>query len=76
MVAMIEMSLREAKPADREAFILYTMEGFTTQEIAVIASRKPEEVRASIAAARDHVRKAFPGSEPLKNRLIEHSKTA
>lgn len=76
MVALIEMSLREAKPEDREAFILYTMEGFTTQEIAVIANRKPEEVRASIAKARDHVRKAFPGSEPLKKRLIEHSKTA
>jgi RNA polymerase sigma factor (sigma-70 family) len=76
MVAMIEMSLREAKPEDREAFILYTMEGFTTQEIAVITSRKPEDVRASIARARDHVRKAFPGSEPIKTRLIEHSKTA
>ena len=76
MVAMIEMALREAKPQDREAFILYTMEGFTTQEIAVIASRKPEEVRASITTARDHVRKAFPGAEPLKKRLIEQSKTA
>jgi len=76
MVGMIEMALREAKPEDREAFILYTMEGFTTHEISVIADRKVEEVRASIAAARDHVRKAFPGSEPLKNRLIEHSKTA
>ncbi len=76
MVAMVEMALREAKPEDRESFILYTMEGFTTHEIAVITDRKMEEVRASIAAARDHLRKAFPGSEPLKTRLIEQSKTA
>lgn len=76
VVAMVEMALRTSKPEDREAFILYTMEGFTTQEIAVISSRKVEEVRASIAAARDHLRKAFPGSDPLKRRLIEQSKSA
>lgn len=76
LVAMVETALRHAKPHEREAFILYTMEGFTAHEIAVITDRKQEEVRASIAAAREHLRKAFPVANPIKDRLIEHSKTA
>lgn len=76
VVAMVELALRGAKPQDREAFILYTIEGFTTHEIAVIVDRKLEEVRASIAAARDQLRKTFPGSDPLKSRLLEKFRTA
>lgn len=76
IVAMVEMALRHAKPQDREAFILFTMEGFTTHEISVITSRKPEEVRASIATARDLLRKNFPTDSKLKDRLVEESKSA
>lgn len=76
IVAMVEMALRHAKREDREAFILFTMEGFRTNEIAVITSRKPEEVRASIAAARDLLRKNFPVQSKLKDRLVEESKSA
>lgn len=76
IVAMVEMALRHAKAEDREAFILFTMEGFTTQEISVIAGRKPEEVRASITAARDLLRKNFPTSNKLKDRLVEQSRSA
>ncbi|HWR36433.1 MAG TPA: hypothetical protein VN622_11245 [Clostridia bacterium] len=76
MVAMVEMALRHAKPHEREAFILYTMEGFTANEIAVITDRKLEEVRASIKAAREHLRKSFPAASPIKDKLIEHSRTA
>lgn len=76
IVAMVEMALRDAKHVDREAFILFTMEGFTMREISVITDRKVEEVRASIAAARDHLRKNFPTQSRLKDRLIEQSKIA
>jgi RNA polymerase sigma factor (sigma-70 family) len=76
VVAMVEMALRHARHEDREAFILFTMEGFTLQEIAVISGRKPEEVRASIASAREQLRKALPVTEQLRNKLIEHSKSA
>jgi DNA-directed RNA polymerase specialized sigma24 family protein/ribosome-associated translation inhibitor RaiA len=76
MVAMVEMALRHAKREDREAFILFTMEGFTTHEISVIADRRPEEVRASIAAARDLLRKNFPPNPKLKDRLVEQSSSA
>ncbi len=76
VVAMVELALRNARHEDREAFILFTMEGFTVQEIAVISGRKPEEVRASIAGAREQLRKALPVNEQLRNKLIEHSKSA
>lgn len=76
IVAMVDMALRHARPEDREAFILFTMEGFTTHEIAVISNRKPEEVRASISAARDLLRKNFPADGKLKDRLVEQSRSA
>lgn len=76
VVAMVELALRNARHEDREAFILFTMEGFTVQEIAVIGGRKPEEVRASIASAREQLRRALPVDEQLRNKLIEHSKSA
>lgn len=76
MVAMVEMALRDAKPEEREAFILFTMEGFTVREIAIISERKEEEVRASIKRAREHLRHAFPGLNQLERKLIEQSKSA
>ena len=76
VMGMIEAALRNAHHEDREAFILFTMEGFTVQEIAVITGRKPEEVRTSIAKAREQLRKALPVAEQLRNKLIEHSKSA
>ncbi len=76
VMGMIEAALRGAHHEDREAFILFTMEGFTVQEIAVITARKVEEVRTSIGKAREQLRKALPVAEQLRNKLIEHSKSA
>jgi RNA polymerase sigma factor (sigma-70 family) len=76
VMGMIEAVLRNARHQDREAFILFTMEGFTVQEISVITDRKLEEVRISIAKAREHLRKALPVGEQLRNKLIRHSESA
>jgi len=76
VMGMIETALRGARHEDREAFILFTVEGFTVQEIVVITDRKLEDVRASIAKAREQLRKALPVGEQLRNKLIEHSKSA
>jgi RNA polymerase sigma factor (sigma-70 family) len=76
IVAMVETALRHAKSEDREAFILFTMEGFTTHEIAIITGRKPEEVRASVSAARDLLRKNFRTDSKLKDGLVERSRSA
>ncbi len=76
MVAMVELALAKAKREDREAFILFTMEGFTMNEIALISNRSPQDVRLSIAAARDHLRKNFPSTNKLKDKLVEQTKSA
>jgi RNA polymerase sigma factor (sigma-70 family) len=76
MVALVDHALREAGRVEREAFVLYALEGFTVEEIAAIADRKPEDVRQAIAAARQHLHKAAPVSDALKHRLLEHSRIA
>lgn len=76
MVAMVELALRTVPHEDREAFILFMMEGFTMKEISVISNRTPEEVQASIAAARDHLKKSFPSTNKLKDKLVGQTKSA
>jgi ribosome-associated translation inhibitor RaiA len=71
MVTMVYLALRSASDVDREAFILNAVEGFTIEEIAVISERKPEEVRASILAAREQLRKSPPVANRLKDRLLQ-----
>jgi RNA polymerase sigma factor (sigma-70 family) len=57
MISLIEFAMRGMRPADREAFILYAIEGFSVEEITAITERRAEEVRASITAGREHVRR-------------------
>ena len=68
--------MREAGRTEREAFILYTVEGFTLEEIADITNHAVEEVRAAIGKAREHLQRALPIKAPLKDRLVEYSKSA
>ena len=56
MSGLIEAALRGADRSDREAFLLYGMEGFSLPEIAAITGRHPEAVRESIQRARERVR--------------------
>lgn len=58
MMALIQSALRGADRSDREAFLLYGIEGFSLPEIAAITGRHPEEVRESIDRARERVRNA------------------
>jgi DNA-directed RNA polymerase specialized sigma24 family protein/ribosome-associated translation inhibitor RaiA len=60
MVTLVQFALEGASRADREAFILHAIEGFSLDEIAVITDRKPEEVRGSIEVAREHLRHLAP----------------
>jgi RNA polymerase sigma factor (sigma-70 family) len=59
MLKLVEFALGGASRTDREAFILHTLEGFSVGEIAAITDRGAEQVSASIAAARLHLRR-FP----------------
>lgn len=73
MITVVQFALEGAHPVDREAFILYAIEGFSIEEIAAITDRKPEQVRSSIEKARDRVRQA-PGMENrFKDKLLEQT---
>lgn len=76
MIDLVERALRHAGRNEREAFILFTIEGFTVDEIADITQRPPEEVRKGIHAAREHLRSALPTRDALSDRLIEQARSA
>lgn len=76
LIDLVQRALRDAGREPREAFILYTIEGFTIEEIADITSRSGEEVRASIRQAREHLQRALPIQDPLKDKLVEYARTA
>jgi DNA-directed RNA polymerase specialized sigma24 family protein/ribosome-associated translation inhibitor RaiA len=56
MIELVGAALRGADRTDREAFLLYGMEGFSLAEIAAITGRHAEAVRESIQRARELVR--------------------
>ena len=76
LISMVETTLREAGRNEREAFIFYTIEGFTLDEIADITNHTVEEVRAAIRRAREHLQRALPIKDPLKDKLVDYSKSA
>jgi RNA polymerase sigma factor (sigma-70 family) len=58
VIALVQAALRGADRTDREAFLLYGIEGFSLNEIAAITGRHAEAVRESVQRARDCVRSA------------------
>src|SRR5271167_52233 len=76
LFSLVEMTLRSAGRNEREAFLLYTIEGFTLAEVAEITNLKVEDVRASIRRAREHLQRDLPVKDPLKEKLVEYSRTA
>ena len=76
MVGMVEAALRGARKEDREAFILYAVEGFTPDEIAATTERKDDDVRKSINNARTHLKKTLHIANPFKERLLQPPRIA
>src|SRR5438105_1062898 len=76
MVALVESSLISAKREDREAFILFAVEGFTVDEIAVTTDRAPEHIKDSIQAARDQLKKAIQIPERFKEKVLKSTRIA
>ncbi len=64
MVKLVEFALAGVKRPDREAFILYAIEGFSVDEIAAITDHQIDEVRNRIESAQSHLR----GSAALASR--------
>src|SRR5882757_3571678 len=75
MVALVQAALRGVDRADREAFLLYGIEGFSLAEIAVITARNPEAVLESINRARTQVRNAPAMANEFPRQLIKRTAT-
>ena len=76
ILTLVETVLRTADSKEREAFLLYAVEGFSPEEIAAIGDRPVEQVRNSIVAAREHLRRALPVPETIKKKLLQQTKIA
>ena len=76
MFQSIERALAGAKPEDREAFLLFGVEGFTVDEISAISLRKSDDVRKSIKSAREHLQKSLPVPNQFKDKLLQQTKIA
>ena len=74
VIDLIERWLHGTKPQDREAFLLFTIEGFTVDEIGTISNRPADAVRKSIQATREYLQRHLPVASRLKDKLLEHSK--
>ena len=74
MITLVQFALEGSSRPDREAFILHAVEGFSEEEIAAITDRKPEDVTASIAKAREHLRRARPVANRFQEKFIQASK--
>ena len=75
MITLVQFALRKASRPDREAFILYAIEGFSLTEIATIVDRPPEHVRQSVQNAREALRRGLPVENPLKDKLLQQTGT-
>ena len=69
MVAVVQAALRGVDRTDREAFLLYGIEGFSLPEISAITGRHPEAVRESIERARQQVRSSPSVAQDFRKEL-------
>lgn len=74
MIALVQAALRGASRTDREAFLLYGIEGFSLNEIAAITGRHVEAVRESVQRARDCVRSAPSIASEFHQELLVKTK--
>jgi RNA polymerase sigma factor (sigma-70 family) len=75
MIKLVHYALRDVAAADREAFILHALEGFSSEEIASITDKTPTAVHQSIVRARVKLRYLFPSNEPFKKRMSQPTGT-
>ena len=61
-LALTESAMRHLPRAQREAFLLLAVEGFTADEAASITGRDCEDIRNSAASARSSLRKVVPNT--------------
>ena len=70
LMTMVERALRGATSQQREAFLLFTMEGFRLAEIAAITERTVVQVQADISIAREHLRRSLVAAGERRQKLV------
>jgi RNA polymerase sigma factor (sigma-70 family) len=75
VIALVQAALRGIDRSDREAFLLYGIEGFSFGEIAAITGRHLEAVRESVNRARDCVRSAPSLASEFHHELLVKART-
>jgi DNA-directed RNA polymerase specialized sigma24 family protein len=70
LMAMVERALRGATAHQREAFMLFTLEGFRLAEIATITQRTAEQVQADVSVAREHLRRSLVAAGERRQKLV------
>jgi RNA polymerase sigma factor (sigma-70 family) len=76
LIKLVQLALRDSRRADREAFILYAVEGFDQEEIAAITGHTLEEVGTSIRKSREHLQHALPMKGFFKDAQLEYVKSS
>lgn len=76
MITLVQAALRGARSADREAFVLYAVEGFSIEEISGITDRTPQQVHSSIVAGRERLRNSPPIPNRFKDKLLQKTGAA
>ncbi len=57
----IQKAIAELPSPIRESFVLFALEGFNSDEVAMITGKKPDEVRSDVDQARSYLRQSVPG---------------
>jgi RNA polymerase sigma factor (sigma-70 family) len=70
LMAMVERALRGSTPNQREAFLLFTLEGFRLAEISAITERTVEQVQHDIKVAREHLRRSLIAAGERRQKLV------
>jgi RNA polymerase sigma factor (sigma-70 family) len=70
---LVESAMAGMSAKEREAFVLYGIEGFSIEEVAVIVERNAEDVLASVSAARQHMRKSPSLAHEFRDKLLTKS---
>jgi DNA-directed RNA polymerase specialized sigma24 family protein/ribosome-associated translation inhibitor RaiA len=76
IMTLVQLALQDVGRHDREALILHALEGFSVEEIVAITARPADQVRASIAAAREHLRRSPPMTGRFRGSLLQTAGTA
>ena len=70
LMTMVERALRGATAHQREAFLLFTLEGFRLAEIAAITERTVQQVQADVSVAREHLRRSLVAAGERRQKLV------